>query len=265
MAHTTSTPITTWTLNNAKLDSTIARGTYGTARPSATYSSGFSMTVYFTGDAFGLAEKLHDNANGDDYWVSYDQIVMYGIGICPCNRSATFPTPSAEGDYSRTLTWDAYASPSNGRGYNTERRDIGSCSLTLSGTAKKNVTYDTTYYFDVSFNTGKGTGGPSGGTYSTKNSTTYNYSIPSSKPTWGNHEFLGWTLDGGITLYKPGSSVSLNTRVDHTFYAVFDACNVWVKLSSGWKQGDALYIKTSSGWKQADTAKVKISDTTWKE
>ena len=109
----------------------------------------------------------------------------------------------------------------------------------MNGTssASQTITIPAVAHHYVSFDANGGTGGPS------KVDKWYgeDLSIPSTKPTRENYEFLGWSkTPTGTPVYQPGKTYNGTPDADYTLYAV------WKLLYIPPKFTDGLAIRTNS-------------------
>lgn len=107
-----------------------------------------------------------------------------------------------------TYTFYGWTLAANGKYY-----PAGSASVIVKGET-------VTYYVTVEYDTNGGKGGPSGGTYSQEDDSTYYYTFPYTEPTRTGYAFDGWKPDGYSTVYQPGNTMRLYMSANGTVYTM---------------------------------------------
>ena len=90
--------------------------------------------------------------------------------------------------------------------------------LSLSATPKA------TYYYSLAYNANNGTGAPGTQTANNQDTTSYTFTISSTKPTRTGYDFLGWADSSTATTaqYSSGSTITLqSSSPSKTIYAVW--------------------------------------------
>lgn len=111
------------------------------------------------------------------------------------------------------IGWNIYATSTSAR-YNAEGWYTDEDDATLYGIWEKDIT--------LSYDVGNGSGAPASQTNTIYNTTTsYQFTIPSTRPTRTNYDFLGWSLSDAATTasFQPNDSITLSDS--DTLYAVW--------------------------------------------
>ena len=109
----------------------------------------------------------------------------------------------------------------------TSTTDGNSKTYSVSGKSSAyGVSYSATktvYTSTLNFNANGGTGAPSALTYTGTTTSAHTFTIPSTKPTKADHDFLGWSENSTATSasYSPGATISVPYNGSKMLYAVW--------------------------------------------
>ena len=188
--------------------STSSTATSATWSAGGSYTTNASDTLYAVWEANKYPITL--NANGGVNGSVTSITKTYG-------QSVTLPTAAQSPTKSgyTLLGWSTSSSAT-------------SATWAVGGTYSTNITANTTLYaiwkktITLTYNANSGSGAPGSQSATVYNSTTsYKFTLSSTKPTRTNHVFLGWSTSKTATSasYAAGGSVTLSTST--TLYAVW--------------------------------------------
>lgn len=215
--------------------------TQGTSSGGGAYSSSSQGGNVSLTDISPVTYTVSYNANGGSGAPS-SQTKYYGTNL---TLSSTKPTRSGYTFMGwGTSASDTSADYSAGGSYTTN------AAITLYAVWKKTIT--------LTYNANGGTGAPSSQSATVYNATTsYKFTLSSTKPTRTGYTFLGWSTSSSATSasYFAGGSITLSSS--DTLYAVWEEHKLTVNYYSnyatyGTYQGTELSVSSSTNIKIAD-------------
>ncbi len=194
---------------------------------------------------------------------TYVEVVAGVLDITPATLKVTTPDAKQKYDPDKTLT----AEGSLEGNFNDdvtlettgEQKEVGQSENTYklhwkNATKQANYTVEEsigtlTVYYEVAFDANGGSGAPESLEVIEETA-----ALPSDKPTYSGHDFLGWATSSSATSaeYQPGETISLSDNI--TLYAV------WEEFSYSFTAGDGQTWTKESGSTADFTVKRSTND-----
>lgn len=193
----------------------------------ATYQSGANITLSpGTTTLYAVWQEVKQD------WFAYLYYNANGGSGAPSTQSDSINAASPSG--SKTFTISSAKPTKSGFDFKGWSENSAATTPSYQPGGTISVPYDSaktlyavwqerSYTCYLYFNANGGTGAPSALTYTGTSTSAHTFTIPSTKPTKADHDFLGWSESNTATSasYSPGSTISVPYNGSKTLYAVW--------------------------------------------
>ena len=217
---------------------------------------------------------------GDSIYVDYNDVTLYAVWKenkqnyyaylyynanggtgAPSTQSDSIYASSASG--SKTFTISSTKPTKSGYEFQGWSTSSGSSTASYQPGSTISVSYGSsvtlyavwkqTYTSTLNFNANGGSGAPSALTYTGTTTSAHTFTIPSTKPTKADHDFLGWSESGSASTasYQPGSTISVPYNGTKILYAVWQAADLNITSEPATKS-----LKVGQSWSYTPTTNV---------
>ena len=194
---------------------------------SATYTAGDTVSVTY--DDLTLYAVWQENKQ---YYYAYLYYNANGGSGAPSTQSDSIYASSASGSKSFTISSTkptksgyTFLGWSTSSGASSASYQPGSTISVSYGSSKTlyAVWEQTKYTSTLNFSANGGSGAPSSLTDTHTSTSAHTFTIPSTKPTRPDYDFLGWSESSSATTasYQPGGTISVGYNSSKTLYAVW--------------------------------------------